>query len=131
METGATPVLCFCQWQAQTETTSAAFARFINHVAAVRPRDLPRNRQSQTRTLNVAAQRIVRAIKLLKNLFRAIAWHARAAVEHFDFHVGQGSFLAIHLHRDFFSHVRLIFSLSRSEERRVGKECRSRWPPYH
>ena len=20
---------------------------------------------------------------------------------------------------------------SRSEERRVGKECRSRWPPYH
>ena len=23
------------------------------------------------------------------------------------------------------------FSLSRSEERRVGKECRSRWSPYH
>ena len=22
-------------------------------------------------------------------------------------------------------------SLSRSEERRVGKECRSRWSPYH
>src|SRR2546427_12207395 len=25
----------------------------------------------------------------------------------------------------------LILSLSRSEERRVGKECRSRWSPYH
>ena len=25
----------------------------------------------------------------------------------------------------------LIFKLCRSEERRVGKECRSRWSPYH
>ena len=25
----------------------------------------------------------------------------------------------------------LGFVLSRSEERRVGKECRSRWSPYH
>ena len=24
-----------------------------------------------------------------------------------------------------------IYSLMRSEERRVGKECRSRWSPYH
>ena len=24
-----------------------------------------------------------------------------------------------------------IFDSSRSEERRVGKECRSRWSPYH
>src|SRR3712207_8255025 len=24
-----------------------------------------------------------------------------------------------------------IFDLARSEERRVGKECRSRWSPYH
>ena len=24
-----------------------------------------------------------------------------------------------------------IFNSSRSEERRVGKECRSRWSPYH
>ena len=23
------------------------------------------------------------------------------------------------------------FSIGRSEERRVGKECRSRWSPYH
>ena len=23
------------------------------------------------------------------------------------------------------------FSMTRSEERRVGKECRSRWSPYH
>ena len=24
-----------------------------------------------------------------------------------------------------------VLSLTRSEERRVGKECRSRWSPYH
>ncbi len=24
-----------------------------------------------------------------------------------------------------------LFELTRSEERRVGKECRSRWSPYH
>ena len=24
-----------------------------------------------------------------------------------------------------------FYSVSRSEERRVGKECRSRWSPYH
>ena len=30
------------------------------------------------------------------------------------------------------THVQLpIFMRSRSEERRVGKECRSRWSPYH
>ena len=30
-------------------------------------------------------------------------------------------------HRKYF----LRFSYTRSEERRVGKECRSRWSPYH
>src|SRR2546430_14747717 len=28
-------------------------------------------------------------------------------------------------------HTALAFNPSRSEERRVGKECRSRWSPYH
>ena len=27
--------------------------------------------------------------------------------------------------------IRQYIELSRSEERRVGKECRSRWSPYH
>src|SRR3712207_9405687 len=31
-----------------------------------------------------------------------------------------------------YSHVETAYSiLDRSEERRVGKECRSRWSPYH
>ena len=31
----------------------------------------------------------------------------------------------------FIAHIGLIFAVYRSEERRVGKECRSRWSPYH
>ena len=31
----------------------------------------------------------------------------------------------------FCTHHDISFDLSRSEERRVGKECRSRWSPYH
>ena len=27
--------------------------------------------------------------------------------------------------------AKTVYYLSRSEERRVGKECRSRWSPYH
>ena len=30
-----------------------------------------------------------------------------------------------------FDKVHFIYSKLRSEERRVGKECRSRWSPYH
>src|SRR5262249_60112039 len=30
-----------------------------------------------------------------------------------------------------FAGVRMILQAIRSEERRVGKECRSRWSPYH
>ena len=30
-----------------------------------------------------------------------------------------------------YSYARLKKNINRSEERRVGKECRSRWSPYH
>ena len=32
---------------------------------------------------------------------------------------------------DRFNIERMVSTLTRSEERRVGKECRSRWSPYH
>ena len=36
------------------------------------------------------------------------------------------------LHRfELFDLQRAVATLARSEERRVGKECRSRWSPYH
>ena len=33
--------------------------------------------------------------------------------------------------QDIFLEKHMEFGLARSEERRVGKECRSRWSPYH
>ena len=35
------------------------------------------------------------------------------------------------LHRGLNEEVVRMISAERSEERRVGKECRSRWSPYH
>ena len=35
------------------------------------------------------------------------------------------------LHSSHYRNAALVFQQQRSEERRVGKECRSRWSPYH
>ena len=32
---------------------------------------------------------------------------------------------------EIYDYLRLLYARVRSEERRVGKECRSRWSPYH
>ena len=39
--------------------------------------------------------------------------------------------VAIFLLSDDFNLVFVLYLRFRSEERRVGKECRSRWSPYH
>ena len=36
-----------------------------------------------------------------------------------------------HKMRSFLTMLGIIIGIARSEERRVGKECRSRWSPYH
>ena len=46
-----------------------------------------------------------------------------------NLHVGKAQFLPAAKHPAFGSAD--ICLLTRSEERRVGKECRSRWSPYH
>ena len=48
----------------------------------MRPGNLAGQRQAQSRALNAAAQRIMRAEKLLENLFLAGCRHAEATVEH-------------------------------------------------
>ena len=35
------------------------------------------------------------------------------------------------IEKDSTENVKVTLSKKRSEERRVGKECRSRWSPYH
>ena len=56
----------------------------------------------------------------------------RIAFPIFSFSLGEGYFYTGNFKKyigrlSFFA----IISLLRSEERRVGKECRSRWSPYH
>src|SRR2546428_10212139 len=43
----------------------------------------------------------------------------------YEFHIGKGTSLKDE------AVYRVEFTNKRSEERRVGKECRSRWSPYH
>src|SRR5256885_2616352 len=57
-----------------------------------------------------------------RRLLRTRARYAYPGAEH--------SFLAVRLARPL--RIEMIFiTRQRSEERRVGKECRSRWSPYH
>ena len=37
----------------------------------------------------------------------------------------------IHVNNEVIAPKNVILLIGRSEERRVGKECRSRWSPYH
>ena len=53
-------------------------------------------------------------------------------IAHFiDIRMGSGDFLFLASCALVFSVTELLILLCRSEERRVGKECRSRWSPYH
>ena len=49
--------------------------------------------------------------------------------------LGYGGMAVVYLVRDSqldrVAALKLIRKTTRSEERRVGKECRSRWSPYH
>src|SRR3989441_11752821 len=65
-----------------------------------------------------------------KNLNRLLAWGHARAIENLLEHVSCDRVVA-----DQFGDERFLKSAlmakGRSEERRVGKECRSRWSPYH
>src|SRR2546421_12951751 len=61
-----------------------------------------------------------------KSLERDVAHHARVeVVDRRDQHAGNRA------HRRTHAPTKGIHATDRSEERRVGKECRSRWSPYH
>ena len=44
---------------------------------------------------------------------------------------GHGRMMSGEKAKDFKGSMAKLFRYMRSEERRVGKECRSRWSPYH
>ncbi len=61
-------------------------------------------------------------------LFRSIC-----AVHLKDFRVEQEKIVPVNLGDGVIEYTKIkeIIKKNRSEERRVGKECRSRWSPYH
>ena len=63
--------------------------------------------------------------KLNENQIRCTLTHADLAARHLKLsELAYGTEKAKSLFRD-------MMQQARSEERRVGKECRSRWSPYH
>src|SRR5205823_4260762 len=93
------------------KATSSAPARFVHQIAAMGAGDLASESQTQSRALNPTAQRIVRAIKLLENLFGTACRHAEAAIHHLHFHMRQSTFLRLHSQRDFFLLIRIFFGV--------------------
>ena len=53
------------------------------------------------------------------------------SISRHESHFPHGVSLIPSLHKSDFANILAIVVLTRSEERRVGKECRSRWSPYH
>ena len=44
---------------------------------------------------------------------------------------GIASEITLKVWKKYHTNINPFFYIGRSEERRVGKECRSRWSPYH
>ena len=65
-------------------------------------------------------------------VLQTLGWHNRAGAQIVGFllTVGLAAFAGI-LGFDTIMRVQTWITIVRSEERRVGKECRSRWSPYH
>ena len=57
-------------------------------------------------------------------------WHGRQLMMPLAYR-GAEAHILISQHRDGELIHRIVTRFGRSEERRVGKECRSRWSPYH
>ena len=72
--------------------------------------------------LNLKEISIDKTLRRMDMIVRSIMQDSVASIE------GNNMFDSV-FHRDF--DVNKLYFLMRSEERRVGKECRSRWSPYH
>ena len=71
---------------------------------------------------------VVRTGRRLQHGLRRLLQTVRELLKNIAFMAFPG---AAQLLRDLFGPVVLALRGTRSEERRVGKECRSRWSPYH
>src|ERR1043166_6800819 len=97
---------------------------------------------------NLARQLLIREHDLMRNqtmaTFHAAFWLAAISLFAPGFHAAGAEKQApstrkllyvatpgIRNYLEYGGHGILVFDIDRSEERRVGKECRSRWSPYH
>ena len=55
--------------------------------------------------------------------------YAILSIVHINVYIGSAHIFRVYGNRPFLCSG--IYTVKRSEERRVGKECRSRWSPYH
>src|SRR5256885_8733091 len=78
---------------------------------------------------NLIDERVVRR----EQVFYAAVFAYDAIEEHLGFpaHRAQQIVVEIGIGEQVGLHIAQITQIERSEERRVGKECRSRWSPYH
>src|SRR6267142_757050 len=84
--------------QAKREATDSARQPFISNISAVRLRDLAGQREAQPRALDAAAKRVVRAIKLLKNLLTATVRKPQTSIQDFHLYIGQRTALRPNAH---------------------------------
>ena len=83
--------------------------------------------------LLVAPQLIITVIFFIWPAGEAL-WYSLQSVDPFGFSsqfVGLDNFVALFHDSYYLDSFWTTIKFSRSEERRVGKECRSRWSPYH
>ena len=72
-----------------------------------------------------------RMIRLMENEIKQPGLY-RSELEHDACGIGAiVSINGIKTHQTVSDALSIVENLERSEERRVGKECRSRWSPYH
>mgnify|MGYP000043392543 CR=1 FL=1 len=67
----------------------------------------------------------------LKPLVRQVVAQAEAVITPEDGFQPEASRRVFRIMTSDYAEATLVPSIGRSEERRVGKECRSRWSPYH
>ena len=78
--------------------------------------------------LNLNIGIVIFVIIIIYVIFNLISYLTSSPVAEYE--VGQGTIATNHVYHGLILRDETVV-YARSEERRVGKECRSRWSPYH
>ena len=103
------------QDELNTDMTTVGVGRYRNKVEGARARGMESETSYGQRLIRGALPSYIKAIDDVKTKWRGFKNNARWQLDLLEMPSEKIGFLVIR----------------RSEERRVGKECRSRWSPYH